>query len=208
MLTTFYGAMGTPPEAKGALALMATALAARAEPAAVNLALDRCMIECRFPVRLPDIFQRIPGTEAAEIDAEKRLAWEIVEKFVGKWLRWDGDDRVHARIEQGAPELAPRVVDAVRRSGGWSAYLRMTDGDFPHIQRRFFEEYSTWTQVEKITDRARLLEMPRVKELAAAKGFERNSAATQKPPAVAPEKPRSPQMAHIMKQIDKLRRRT
>jgi hypothetical protein len=207
MLTTFYGAIGNPPEARGALVLMAKALAARVEPAAVNLALDRCMIECRFPVRLPDIFQRMPGTEVAEIDAEKRLAWDIVIRTVSKWGRWNSE-RTHAFLDDRAPTLAPRILDSVRRTGGWTVYHAMEADDFPHVQKRFFEEYSAWIQVERITDRARLLEMPRVKELAAAKSMEGKSAVTQKrADRPAPEKPRSPQMARIMKQIDKLRRR-
>jgi len=170
MLTAFYGMMGNPPEANGALALMARALAARAEPVAVNLALDRCMVECRFPVRLPDIFRRIPGI--GDLEAEKRLAWDVVERFVSKWARWNSD-RTSAFVEAGAPKLAPRILDSVRRSGGWTVYLRMTDADFPHIQKRFFEEFETWTDVERISDRARLLEMPApVKQLAAAKSMD------------------------------------
>lgn len=99
MLTTFYAAAGNAPDTDAGLALMAKFLSARAEPLAINAALERCLLECRYPIRLPDILQRIPGTEAADVDAEKRLAWEVVEKFVDKWLRWN-DDRTSAYIEK------------------------------------------------------------------------------------------------------------
>lgn len=205
LLQTFYGAVGNPPTVEGSLALMAKSLATRAPIDAIKVALDRNLTET-FPIRLPHILAKLPGTEAADVDAEKRLAWDVAERFVSKWVRWNSD-RTVAHIEARAPQLAPRILDSVRRSGGWTVYLRMTDADFPFVQRRFFEEYAAWSEVQQITDRARLLEMPRVKELAAAKGFEGNSAITQKQ-TPAPEKPRSPQTARIMKQIDRLRRRT
>ena len=159
--------MGNPPETQGALAIMATKLTACSKPEAVKAALNRCMVECRFPVRLPDIFQRIPGLDV-DTNAEKRLAWETVERFVAKWLRWNSE-RTAARIEPGAPDLSPRIVDTVRRSGGWSCYLRMTDEDFPHQQKRFFEEYQAWTEIQHVAaDPAKLLESPSRKELTGA----------------------------------------
>jgi len=172
MLSTFYGAMGNPPEATGALVLMARALASRADPEAINAALNRCTIECRFPVRLPDIFRRIPGLDA-DANAEKRLAWDVVIKFALTWLRWN-EDRTYAWVEDGAPQLTPRILDTVRRSGGLSVYLGMTDEDFPFVQKRFFEEYEAWVEVQHVAaDPSRILEMPQVKQLAAAKAIER-----------------------------------
>ena len=63
MLLKFYAMVGNAPEVKGAIAAMSIALLSRATSEQISAALDRCMVECRFPVRLPDIFQRIPGTE-------------------------------------------------------------------------------------------------------------------------------------------------
>ena len=160
MLIAFYGAMGNAPEGQGALNLMVSALAARASVDSINAALNRCMIECRYPARLPDIFQRIPGLDV-DTNAEKRLAWETVERFVAKWLRWNSE-RTGAYIEPGAPDLSPRILDTVRRSGGWSCYLRMTDEDFPHQQKRFFEEYQAWTEIQYVAaDPAKVLEFPK-----------------------------------------------
>jgi hypothetical protein len=180
MLLKFYAMVGNAPEVKGAIAAMSVALLSRATPEQISAALDRCMVECRFPVRLPDIFQRLPGTEAADVNAEKWLAWGIVEKFSSKWLRWNSE-RTSVYVEKGAPDLAPRILDSVRLSGGWSVFLRMTDEDFPFVQKRFFEAYETWTDIERISDRARLLEIPRAKELVAAKAMPEKRPATVPP---------------------------
>jgi hypothetical protein len=176
LLTLFYGAVGNPPTVEGSLAMMAAALAARGSLPSIKAALDACMTET-YPVRLPHVLAKLPGTETGDINGEKRLAWETVDRFVNKWVRW-GEDYQHAYIEKGAPQLSQRIQDAVRRSGGWSVYLRMTDKDFPFVQQRFFDEYESWVEVEqfKIGDLARLLETPAVKQLATAK----------------PEEPRSP----------------
>ena len=201
MLAAFYGAVGNAPEAKGSLALMATALSARADPEAINAALNRCMVETGgYPVRLPHIFARIHGLDA-NVNAEKRLAWETVEKFASKWLRWN-EDRTIAHIEAGAQELSARIRDTVRRSGGWSVYLRMTDEDFPHQQKRFFEEYEAYVEIQHVAaDPARLLEMPRSKELIAAKTM------PAPPSRQPPQAPASPQRQRIMKRIQEVSKR-
>jgi len=209
MLTTFYAAAGNAPDTDAGLALMAKFLSARAEPLAINAALERCLLECRYPIRLPDILQRIPGTEAADVDAEKRLAWEVVEKFVDKWLRWN-DDRTSAYIEKGAPPISKRVIDCVRRSGGWSLYLRMTDTDFPFAQKRFFEEWEAWTEVDQISrDPSRALVFPELKQLAEARTMDRleRGRDRDRDPAPTPAAPISPQKARIFRAIENARNR-
>jgi hypothetical protein len=192
MLTVFYAAVGNAPETDTGLALMAKLLSARAEPQAINAALERCLVECRYPIRIPDILQRIPGTEAADVDGEKRRAWEAVERFVSKYVGndvqgnygpefgWYGPQR-NSRDEivkpATYPQLCDRILDTVRRTGGWKVYARMTEEDFPFVQKRFFEEYEAWIEVERLG--TRLLETPRGKELVAAKTME-------------PERPRVP----------------
>jgi hypothetical protein len=214
MLTTFYAAVGNAPETDAGLALMAKLLSARAEPQSINAALERCLVECRYPIRLPDILQRIPGTEAADVMAERRLAWDVVEKFVRKYVSNDvhgnyGPDfgwygpRLNSLGEvvkaASYPQLSDRILDTVRRTGGWQIYALMTNEDFPFVQKRFFEEYEGWSEVERISDRARLLEIPRVKELVAAKSMEPERPRAPAPSAAA--EPMSPQKARIMKAI-------
>jgi hypothetical protein len=216
LLTTFYVAAGNAPDTDAGLALMAKLLSARAEPQSINAALERCLVECRYPIRLPDILQRIPGTEAADVDAEKRIAWETVQRFVRKYVGndvlgkcgpefgWYGPQRNSlGEIVRPAsyPQLCDRILDSVRRSGGWSVYLRMTDEDFPFVQKRFFEEYEAWTGVERISDRARLLETPRGKALVAAKTMEPERPRAPVPAPSPSAAPMSPQKARIMKAI-------
>jgi hypothetical protein len=190
LLTLFYGAVGNPPPVEGALAMMAAALAKRGSLQSIKAALDACMTET-YPVRLSHLLAKLPGTEAGDRNGEKRLAWQIVEDFVNKWVRWNSE-YTHGYVEKGAPQLSQRIQDAVRRSGGWSVYLRMTDADFPFVQKRFFEEYESWVEVERFRtgDLARLLETPAVKQLTTTKPEPR-------PPAPA-AKPVTP---HVMKPI-------
>jgi hypothetical protein len=212
MLTLFYAKMGNPPDLQGAVAAMATDLAARGSIEAIQIALEACMTE-RYPVRLPHILAKLPGTEAADMNADKRRAWDVVEEFSSKWLRWN-EDRTSAYIETGAPPISKRVIDCVRRSGGWSLYLRMTDEDYPFAQKRFFEEWEAWTDVDRISrDPSRALVFPALKQLAETRTMDRlergrdhdwpaasqrmQDADSQKTPAA----PTSPQKQRIMKAI-------
>ena len=177
MLTVFYATMGNPPDALGALAAMAAALSSRATPEAVSIALDLCMTET-YPVRLPHILAKLPGTEQADKNAAKRVAWDDVEKYVRKFVGNDSQGNygpdfgwfgpLHnskGEIVKAAtyPELPQRILDTVRRTGGWRVYARMTDEDFPHQQKRFFEEWEAWNEIERLENRHQLLEMPRAK---------------------------------------------
>jgi len=140
--------MGNPPVVEGSMAAMADALSSRATLPQIQEALERCMTET-YPVRLPHILKQLPGSEEAELNSLKRLAWETVELYVNKWARWD-EGRNSARLDSSAPPLDQRIADSVRRSGSWSVYLRMTDKDFPFQQARFFEEYAAWQEIQRI----------------------------------------------------------
>ena len=205
MLTTFYGIMGHMPEEDGALTGMAAALCKDHSLDSIELALDRCTKECRFPVRLPDIFTRIPGTEVPEIEAEMRAAWDVLINFVNKWCRWndgyfDGENShvFSARVEKGAPELPQRITDTARRTGGWATYLRMEPSDFPFQQKRFFEEYQAWAAVERVLpDLAKILQLPeaRVKQLTGSKSMDdvvRSSTAASQHDATVKTSPVNP----------------
>src|SRR5258708_40076577 len=104
MLTTFYAAAGNAPDTDAGLALMAKFLSARADPQAINAALERCFVECRYPIRLPDILQRIPGKEAADLNADKRRASDVVEEFASQRPRANADP-TSAHIQTGVPAV-------------------------------------------------------------------------------------------------------
>ncbi len=192
MLTRFYSAMGSAPAGDGTLVMMADELVAATSPDLILDALHRCARECKFPVRLPDIFARIPGLDVGDNSA-KRIAWDQAVDFARNWIAVgnetltilehrlkcenaidrncahckgsgfepiEGSTRVRfcrcrGAREITAPELPLRILDAVRRSGGWSAFVRMTDEDFPFLQKRFFEEYEAWTAVEYLAGGSR-----------------------------------------------------
>lgn len=164
-LARFYSVVGNRPDEPGALALMAEILCQSGTDEQISHAMTRCTRECRFPVRLPDLLQRIPGQEVPAAEAEARRAWEALTKFVDRWCRWNCE-RDSAYVEEGAPVLAQRIVDTVRRTGGWSAYLGLTPDNFPFQQKRFFEEYAAWTAVEKVSMSKLLADLPRLQLVA------------------------------------------
>jgi len=215
MLVLFYAKMGNQPTLQGAIAAMATSLSTKATPEAVQAALDRCEFECFYPVRMPHIIQRLPGG-AVDTESEKRLAWDVLEKFVSKYVGndvsgnygpdfgWYGPQRnsLDEIVKPASyPQLSDRILDTVRRTGGWKVYARMTDEDFPFVQKRFFQEYEAWGDVKRITDGARLLETPRGKVLVAAKTMEPERPRAPAPAHTAAAEPMSPQRARILKAI-------
>jgi hypothetical protein len=152
-LARFYSVMGNRPDEPGALSLMAEVLCQSASDEHIAHAMTRCCRECRYPVRLSDFLQRIPGQEIPQPEAEGRKAWDILQAFVRKYV----GNSIHGEYapEHGwypktFPKLADRVLDTVRRTGGWKIYKCMTDADFPYVQKRFFEEYAAWTAVERV----------------------------------------------------------
>ena len=152
-LVRFYSVMGHRPDEPGALALMAEILCQSGSDEQIAESMTRCTRECRFPVRLPDLLQRIPGQEVPQSEAEARKAWDVLTAFARKYVGNDvygtyGPE--HGWHPQTFPHLSERILDVVRRTGGWKMYKCMTDDDFPFVQKRFFEEYAAWVAVEQV----------------------------------------------------------
>lgn len=155
MLNSFYAVMGHAPEVVGAINQMAADLLEDGcSLEQIAYALRRCKPECKYPVRLPHIFERIPGREVSREDAEVHAAWDITINHVRKWGRW-AEDYVGAYIEKGAPVLPDRITDTVRRTGGWGAYLVLGYADQDKARdaafqrERFFDEYKAWSAIER-----------------------------------------------------------
>ena len=166
--------MGHRPEEPGALALMAEILAKIATDEQVDGALTRCARECRYPVRLSDILQRIRGLEISQPEAEARKAWELLTSFAQKWVQSDteGNYVVSRGVRSSEPPtLSDRILDTVRRTGGWKVYKCMTDDDFPFVQKRFFDEYAAWTAVEQVVLERLLTEIPQLQLVAKPMGL-------------------------------------
>lgn len=161
-LNGFYDLVGHKPEEPGTLTIMASYLIAQgATIEGVRIALDRCVKECRYPVRLQDVMQRIPGMEVPQVEAEMRAAWDVLMEFVRKYVGSNpegnygpeygffGPCRMGGKsFGSRYPQLPQRILDCVRRSGGWKQYKRMTPADMPFLQQRFFEEYKAWQATE------------------------------------------------------------
>lgn len=168
-LARFYSVMGHRPDEPGALAMMAEILCQSATDEQIAHAMTRCSRECRYPVRLPDLLQRIPGQEIPESEAEARKALELVISFASKWVQSDteGNYVISRGVRSSEPpKLSQQILDTVRRTGGWPTYKRMTTDDYPFVQKRFFEEYAARTAVEQIVPGKLLTEMPRLQLVA------------------------------------------
>jgi hypothetical protein len=152
-LARFYSVMGNRPDEPGALSLMAEVLCQSASDEQIATAMTRCLRECRYPARLSDFLQRIPGQEIPQPEAEGRKAWDSLQTFVRKYVGNDVHGSFgpeHGWYPKAFPRLSDRILDTVRRSGGWKVYKCMSDEDFPYVQKRFFEEYQAWSAVERV----------------------------------------------------------
>jgi hypothetical protein len=165
-LARFYSVMGSRPDEPGALALMAEILCQSATDEQISLSMTRCTRECRYPVRLPDLLQRIPGHEVSGPEAEARRAWDELLQFVRMYVSNDvygnyGPE--HGWYPSAYPKLSDRLLDTVRRTGGWKVYARIDEDNFPFIQKRFFEEYGAWAAVERLSASEFLASAPRMR---------------------------------------------
>ena len=129
------------------------------EQEALRVAFAKARREHDYYPSVAEIRRMAQVDEAAQLDAEARKAWELTEEFVRKYVDTDvygnyGPEHGWYRIY---PQLCDRILDTVRRTGGWRAYKKLTDKDFPFQQKRFFDEYKAWTAVERLTDPSKLL---------------------------------------------------
>jgi hypothetical protein len=134
------------------------------EGAALAVAFQRARRECRFFPKIAELRELAGVGRAEQQDAEARRAWDELTKFVRKYV---GND-VHSNFcpEHGSysnfPKLCDRILDTVRRTGGWKVYACMTDDDFPFMQKRFFAEYEAWSAVERIELPELISQMPQL----------------------------------------------
>jgi len=91
-LNGFYDVCRNPVDA-ATIAKTTDYLVKRWTPEEVTAALERCIAECRYPVGLPDIVQRIQGNEVPKDDAEASAAWDELIAFAKKFVHvnfWSG----------------------------------------------------------------------------------------------------------------------
>lgn len=176
MVTATVEAMGAELSAP-ALNLFVEDLAELPDDA-IACALTRCRREIHgkngFPpaLTIADVFDRAGVvTEGQVEDSECRAAWDEVQRYVARHVvrnpvgGYEERDFVGNRGRVPRPELAQRVRDTVRRVGGWQAVVNPSPDDYPHVQRRFHEEYRAWTATQCAA--TRMLGVPGLERLVA-----------------------------------------
>ncbi len=125
----------------------------------IGHALARCRREIRgkngFPptLTIADVLERAGVvSESAIGDAECRAAWDAMLFYAGKYIASDPHGSYGPRhyfdTKTEIPDLEQRTADSLRRIGGWRVIKTMTEDDYPHVQRRFYEEHRAWRATE------------------------------------------------------------
>jgi hypothetical protein len=119
----------------------------------LEITFARARRELKFFPKIAELRELAGKGQKQEADAEARAAWDALLKFVAKFVSNDiygnyGPE--HGWYPKAFPKPSNRILDCVRRSGGWKAYACMTNEDFPFQQKRFFEEFLAWSAVEHV----------------------------------------------------------
>jgi hypothetical protein len=86
---------------------------------------------------------------------EAHKAWDLVCAFADKWVAADheGVFRMHQGVRsEPIPTLSQRILDVVRRTGGWEPYKWRTTKSLPFLERDFLQEYKVWTYAEFVDE--------------------------------------------------------
>jgi hypothetical protein len=119
----------------------------------MEIAFSRARCELRFFPKICELRELAGEGEKQQADAEARAAWDQLIQFVGKFVSNDiygnyGPE--HGWHAKSFPRLSDRILDCVRRTGGWKTYACMSNDDFPFQQKRFFEEFLAWEAVQHV----------------------------------------------------------
>jgi hypothetical protein len=129
----------------------------------IRVSIGRVVRELKWFPKPAEIRELAGANPAKQDDAEARKAWDILIAFIRKYVGNDvygnyGPE--HGWYPTDHPQLSDRILDTVRRTGGWKVYARMTHEDFPFIQKRFMGEFESWSAVEQIPVSKLLKETP------------------------------------------------
>jgi len=121
-------------------------------PEQLKAAFEHARRELRFFPKIAELRELAGAGRQAQLDAEARTAWDQLLQFTRKFV--SNDPHGNFGPEHGSfrnyPQLSQRILDCVRRLGGWRALACMTHEDQPFVQKRFFEEYKAAPAVEQI----------------------------------------------------------
>jgi len=119
----------------------------------IKQAITRAIQERDFFPRVSEL-RKLAGAGAEEQkDAEAHRAWDVLLRYVDDWIQ--SDPQGCYGPEQGCrktrpPKLEPRIVDCVRRLGGWRRLKTASEDDLPFLKKDFLEEYSRWEAVDRV----------------------------------------------------------
>src|SRR5438270_8477576 len=135
----------------------------------IRLSVGRAIRELKWFPKPAELRELVGCNPREEQDAETRKAWDVATEFARKYVGNDvygnyGPE--HGWYPKTYPKLSDRILDTVRRTGGWCVYKCMTEQDYPFQQKRFLEEYKAWMAVEQIAPSKLLTEMPRLQLVA------------------------------------------
>jgi hypothetical protein len=128
----------------------------------LEIAFGRARRELKFFPKIAEL-RALTGPQ---IEDEAVAAWDETIRFVERYVR--SDVYGNYSIEQGVrdsppPVLSQRIVDTVRRVGGWRVLKTMCEDDYPHVQRRFLEHYGAWTEIQQVPVDRLLTEAPQMR---------------------------------------------
>lgn len=145
--------MGATPLSAIALRLFVDDLQALTDEQ-IQLGLTRCRRELggngyRPTLSIKDVFDRAGIVPRDQVeDAECRAAWDALLLYGNKYIVSDPEGGYGPRhcfgVKTDIPSVDQRTADTLRRIGGWKAIKTMTADDYPHVQRRFYDEYRNW----------------------------------------------------------------
>lgn len=125
----------------------------------LEIAFGRARRELKFFPKIAEL-RELTGPQ---IEDEAVAAWDETIRFVERYVQ--SDVYGNYSIEQGVrdsppPVLSLRIMDTVRRVGGWLLLKTMSGDDYPHVQRRFLEHYGAWTEIQQVPVDRLLTEAP------------------------------------------------
>lgn len=137
--------------------------------------------ELTYEPRPADV-RKLAGALAEQMDlGEADRAWEISCGFADKFIV--SDDEGIFKTSQGVrsepmPRLSQRILDVVKRTGGWGPYKWRTEKSIPFLHRDFLQEYKVWVHAQNVDESKMLTPGEALKQLP---GSEKKLALMAKP---------------------------
>jgi hypothetical protein len=153
----------------------------------LELGFTKAARESTYEPRPADV-RKLAGFLAEQQElGEADKAWQVAIEFVDKWVVSDHEGMFYP--SQGVrsepmPKLAQRILDVVKRTGGWGPYKWRTEKSVPFLHRDFVQEYKVWAYAESVDESKMLTPGDALKQLPGATAKLSLVARPAEPPAV------------------------